>query len=130
MKDNKDARKEVFFLMHHQWHLFHKKQCSGSKTNWKKLKSEARGERNGRSSLKERTLLNRVARAKHRLFRRRANTAQYTGPYSYIKLHFRARFLKGRLALIQDYNFVLLSVFTFLCIPYSNILCYQFFFSK
>ena len=47
------------------------------KKNWNKLKSEVHGELDGRSSLKEKTLLNRVAKAKHRLFRRRANTAQY-----------------------------------------------------
>lgn len=56
---------------------FIKDNAQGEKITGKSVKSEARGELDGRSSLKERTLLNRVARAKHRLFRRRANTAQY-----------------------------------------------------
>ena len=37
----------------------------------------------------------------------------------------RARFLKGRLAPIQDLNFVPFLSFTLLWISYSNILCYH-----
>ena len=38
----------------------------------------------------------------------------------------KAGFLKGRLALIQDSNFVPFLYFIFLCIAYGNILCYHY----
>ena len=54
-------------------------------------------------------------------FRKFATMAQYG-----ILTITRARFLKGRLAVIHNQNFVPFLYFTFLCIAQTNMLCYHY----